>query len=234
MAGTGAMYGALDVGLLITGSSDGARRLKVEVEARDFAAPEALGVVILGNGSGEHGGFTYADTATLALDASAAEDRDLVLELETLFADGKWRLLDEAKSKKDGIGANKDEVRAILDGTPERFVRIDDGRLVGRAKQARPYGTLVMRDALAGENQLELANRLETREPVEPVEPVLSPNRHESRTSSTGSLLREREPEPVELVPLSRERLEPDIPEPDESDDPFGSLSDTDEADPWT
>ena len=46
MAGTGAMYGALDVGLLITRSESGARRLRVDVEARDFAAPDALGVVI--------------------------------------------------------------------------------------------------------------------------------------------------------------------------------------------
>jgi AAA domain/DnaB-like helicase N terminal domain len=56
MAGTGAMYGALDVGLLITRSESGARRLRVDVEARDFAAPEALGVVIGGTGSGEHAG----------------------------------------------------------------------------------------------------------------------------------------------------------------------------------
>ena len=65
MAGTGAMYGALDVGFLITRSESGARRMRVEVEARDFAAPDALGVVIDGTGSGEHGGFTYTDTATL-------------------------------------------------------------------------------------------------------------------------------------------------------------------------
>jgi len=181
MAGTGAMYGALDVGLLITSSSDGARRMRVDVEARDFAAPDAIGVVILGNGTGEHGGFTYVDTATLAVDESATEERDLVLELEALFADGEWRTLNEAKAKPPtGIGANKDELRAVLDGTPARFVRLDDGARVGRAKQAKPYGTVAMRAALADE-QIELENWLGD---AEPVEPVLTSSGHESRTGS--------------------------------------------------
>jgi hypothetical protein len=84
MAGSGAMYGALDVGYFITKSESGARRLRVEIDARDFAAPDPLGVVIVGTGSGEHGGFTYRDTATVVLDETAAEGRDLVAELEQL------------------------------------------------------------------------------------------------------------------------------------------------------
>ena len=129
MAGTGAMYGALDVGFLITRSESGARRLRVDVEARDFAAPDALGVVIQGTGSGEHGGFTYADAATLAIDAAAAEERDLAEELEELFADGLWRTAKEAPAKKDGIAANKDDVREAFEEAPDRFVLVDGRRV---------------------------------------------------------------------------------------------------------
>jgi AAA domain-containing protein len=147
MAGTGAMYGALDVGLLLTRSESGARRIRVDVEARDFAAPEALGIAILGNGSGEHGGFTYADTATLALDETAIEGRDYVGELEQLFADGKWRTLTELSSKQKGIGANRDEIETTLVGSPERFVTVS-GALAGRHVTARPWGTMAMYEAL--------------------------------------------------------------------------------------
>jgi hypothetical protein len=145
MAGTGAMYGALDVGLLITRSESGARRLRLEVEARDFASPNPLGIVIHGVGSGEHGGFTYADTAVLGIDPAAAEERDLAVEIEELFADGTWRTLEEVASKKDGIGANKDDVRKTLEGAPGGFVLVhDDGRRVGRHATARPWGTAAM------------------------------------------------------------------------------------------
>lgn len=143
MAGTGAMYGALDVGLLITRSESGARRLRVEVEARDFAAPDALGVVIGGTGTGDHGGFTYTDTATLEIDPSAAEERDLTAELEALFTDGEWRTVNEAADKANGIGANRGEVRDALTGDPARFVGID-GLRIGRHPNAKPWGTVAM------------------------------------------------------------------------------------------
>jgi hypothetical protein len=84
MAGSGAMYGGLDVGYFITKSESGARRLRVDIDAHDFAAPDPLGVVIVGTGSGEDGGFTYRDTATVILDETATEGRDLVAELEAL------------------------------------------------------------------------------------------------------------------------------------------------------
>jgi AAA domain-containing protein/Toprim domain-containing protein len=144
MAGTGAMYGALDVGFLITRSESGARRMRVDLEARDFAAPDALGVVVVGTGSGEHGGFTYVDSATLALDATAAEERDLVDEIETLFTDEIWRTVSEvADANKNGIGANIDEVRAALSSTPDRFVMVEASR-VGRHANAKPWGTHAM------------------------------------------------------------------------------------------
>jgi hypothetical protein len=142
-AGTGAMYGALDVGFLITRSENGARRLRVDIEARDFAAPDALGVVIEGNGSGEHGGFTYADTAALVIDETAAEERDLAREMEELFADGVCRTGTELSSRAKGIGANRDEVLATLAGSPARFVQVDGPR-VGRHVNAQPWGTRQM------------------------------------------------------------------------------------------
>jgi hypothetical protein len=160
MAGTGAMYGALDVGLLITRSENGARRLRVDIEARDFAAPEPLGVVILGTGSGEHGGFTYADTATLALDPGAAEERDLAHEIEELLGDAKWRTLSELyETKENGIGANKTEVEATLRESPERFARVEPKR-VGRHATAKPWGTTAMLRALEAEEKVVQASEL--------------------------------------------------------------------------
>jgi hypothetical protein len=144
MAGTGAMYGAMDVGFLITQSTDRARRLRVDVDARDFAAPDAIGLRLDGTGSAHHGGFTYTDRAEFVLDASAAEERDLVGELEQLFRDGKWRTLTEIRdAKKGGIGANPDEVRAALSEHPGRFVQVA-GEEVGRHKSAKPWGSVTM------------------------------------------------------------------------------------------
>jgi hypothetical protein len=159
MAGTGAMYGALDVGLLITRSEDGARRLGVVVEARDFAAPDALALAIVGDGTGRHGGFTYADTATLAIDETADEQRDLVALAEELLAgDGDWLLARElsAAPDKGGVGANIDGLRDALEpactppapGAPSRLVRLAKGSGVGRAATAQPYGTWAMYEAL--------------------------------------------------------------------------------------
>lgn len=159
MAGTGAMFGALDLGFYITKSESGARRLRVDVDARDFATPDPLGVVIAGTGSGEHGGFTYHDTALVVLDETATEGRDLVAELEQLFADGRWRTETELASKKDGLGANKDEIRAALEGTPDRFVRVDGPR-AGRHATAKPWGTIAMLEKVA--------------QPLEPPEPPLA------------------------------------------------------------
>jgi hypothetical protein len=159
MAGTGAMYGALDVGFLITRSDNGARLLGVDVEARDFAAPDRLGLAIVGEGTGKHGGFTYADTATLIVDEAAGEDRDYVGEVaELLDNTGRWMTLKELHAKRDhgGIGANPDVLRDALEpatapsptGTPTPLVRLASGQLVGRSRSAQPYGTWAMFDAL--------------------------------------------------------------------------------------
>ena len=56
------------------------------------------------------------------------KERDLARELEALFtADGIWRTYKEAAANKGGIGANEKDVEATLDGTPDRFVRLDSG-----------------------------------------------------------------------------------------------------------
>jgi AAA domain len=145
MAGTGAMYGALDVGLLITKSEDGARRLKVEIEARDFAAPDALGLVIAGDGGGKHGGFRYGDRAQLVTDATAADDVDYVTEVEQLLADGTWRGGDAIAAE---LGRTRKTIEAALAADHERrIVRWDrDGRELDppMAWNARPWGTAAM------------------------------------------------------------------------------------------
>jgi hypothetical protein len=170
MAGTGAMYGALDVGLLITQSTDGARRMRVDVEARDFAAPDAIGIAIKGDGSGEHGGFTYTDAATLELDLTAAGLRDLIAEaLEAVLEAEVWLAGDELAEQ---LGVNRKTLELELEadtknrvelGEPARLVRWDrDGRELPAksddakpwAWNAKPYGTPAMYEKARSEGSV--------------------------------------------------------------------------------
>jgi AAA domain len=63
MTGSGALYGAMDFGVFITGSESGARVLRVEFDGRDSAMPDPIGVRLLGAGSGTNGSLLYADAA---------------------------------------------------------------------------------------------------------------------------------------------------------------------------
>lgn len=74
MSGSGAMYGALDVGIFITGSDQHARALRLDFEARDIAAPDELGIQLEGKGTGPNGGLTYRDTATWVATVTPEED----------------------------------------------------------------------------------------------------------------------------------------------------------------
>jgi AAA domain/DnaB-like helicase N terminal domain len=231
MAGTGAMYGALDVGFLITKSEAGARRLRVDVEARDFAAPDALGVVILGEGSGEHGGFTYADDATLALDPTAAEGRDLAAEMEALFRDDRWRTVAELASREKGIGANKDELEAVLVGSPDRFVQVEPRR-VGRHATAKPWGAATMLRAVEAAEAVEVdqapglpglpsppsAGQLQVEQVAPPKggEPVEPPAPRDGQLASAAEPPRPADPDEEELdrlAELAREAQEDVAPE---------------------
>jgi len=61
------MFGALDVGIFITGR-DG-RIYSLAVESRDLAEPDPFVVRLTGEGSGSNGGFTFADACTLTVAA---------------------------------------------------------------------------------------------------------------------------------------------------------------------
>ena len=85
MSGSGAMHGALDVGMFITGSDDGARKLRVEFDMRDLATPDTIGVHLEGDGNGDNGGFTYADTATFAIRDETPDERDVKAPAEEIM-----------------------------------------------------------------------------------------------------------------------------------------------------
>lgn len=74
MSGSGAMYGALDIGIFITGSENGSRTLRLDFDARDIAAPERLGLHLEGTGTGLNGGFNYNDKAWWTVTDSPDED----------------------------------------------------------------------------------------------------------------------------------------------------------------
>lgn len=77
MAGAGAMYGAFDVGVFITGSDDGGRRLRLEFETRDLANPEPHGVYLAGDPTGKNGGFIYTDAAAWIQQEHAPDEADV-------------------------------------------------------------------------------------------------------------------------------------------------------------
>lgn len=84
MSGSGAMYGAMDIGVFITGSENGAKNLRVEIESRDLATPDRLGIHIRGTGSGDHGGFLYTDKATIDCDDDTPDERDIKAPAEEI------------------------------------------------------------------------------------------------------------------------------------------------------
>jgi hypothetical protein len=63
MSGTGAIYGALDVGMFITGTEDHERKIRIEFEGRDIAMPDPTWARLEGSGTGSNAGFVYADRA---------------------------------------------------------------------------------------------------------------------------------------------------------------------------
>ena len=71
MTGSGALRGAMDSGLFIVASSDGARTMTIEFEARDFAVPAPLHLHICGDGSSANGGFAYRDKAAIVVAGGA-------------------------------------------------------------------------------------------------------------------------------------------------------------------
>ncbi len=77
MSGSGAMYGALDVGIFITGSEDHARRLKIEFDGRDIAMPDPMSVYLEGAGSGPNLSLVYEDKAFWHGDVADVADDDV-------------------------------------------------------------------------------------------------------------------------------------------------------------
>ncbi len=78
MSGSGAMYGALDVGIFITGSEEHGRRLRLEFDGRDIAMPDPLDVMLEGDGSGPNGSLLHEDSAFWHGDIPDIEADDVV------------------------------------------------------------------------------------------------------------------------------------------------------------
>lgn len=77
LSGSGAMFGALDVGIYITGSQNHATELRLAFDLRDLATPNDISINLEGEGTGSAGGYSYHDTATWRIveeDAGVAED----------------------------------------------------------------------------------------------------------------------------------------------------------------
>lgn len=101
MSGSGAMYGALDVGVFITGAENGARKLRIDYDGRDIAMPDPIGVELTGVGHGPNGGFTYTDKAWWV--PTAAPDQE---DLEASAADiAEWLAENDGTARPVEIAA---------------------------------------------------------------------------------------------------------------------------------
>ncbi len=78
MSGSGAMFGALDVGMFITGSDDHARRLKISFDGRDIAMPDPISVYLEGDGTGPNRGLTFSDTAFWSYDIEDVQEDNVI------------------------------------------------------------------------------------------------------------------------------------------------------------
>jgi hypothetical protein len=163
MSGSGAMFGALDAAIYITGSEEGARRLRLEFDTRDLATPDHLNVHLDGQGTGDNGGYTYRDTATF----TATED-------EVPADDFKKAPPDEIKTYVENHGGDVEaiEIRAFFGISSETLTR-RAGRLSdigvdyigGRGKATR----LVLRPEPApAPDQTEMALQSQNKDAAQP------------------------------------------------------------------
>lgn len=84
MSGSGAMYGALDVGIFITGSEQHARKLRLEFDGRDIAMPDPVWVYLEGAGSGPNSSLLYEDRAFWHGDIPEVEQDEMPGSPETI------------------------------------------------------------------------------------------------------------------------------------------------------
>jgi hypothetical protein len=128
MSGSGAMYGALDVGLFITGSDDHARKLRIDFDGRDIAMPDPVSIYLEGDGQGPNKSLTYDDTAFWRGDIDeVAEDNVAVPSVVVIEI---VRRLGEVQ--------RKDLIAAIADELPDAEERTIIARIEKLAKAKPP------------------------------------------------------------------------------------------------
>jgi hypothetical protein len=147
LAGTGAMFGALDVGLFITKSENHARKLTIHTDIRDLAAPDSFVVTLLGDGSGPHGGFAYRDELRLVREDLDPDDK---------LAKGKARdiaafVIDGGGTATPGaIRSHFDLSEQALKNRRERLEELGvDYILDGRNSRYQVRGSAAPRDPVA-------------------------------------------------------------------------------------
>lgn len=118
MSGSGAMFGALDVGIYITGSDNQARKLRIDFDTRDIATPKPISIELVGTGTGDNGGFTYRDTATWQMGDQEVSEDDLKAPPQDIY---DWLV-------KNGGQATSSEIRFAFQ-VSDRTVRDRETRL---------------------------------------------------------------------------------------------------------
>jgi hypothetical protein len=135
MSGSGAMYGALDVGLFITGSDDHGRRLRVDFDGRDIAMPDPLSIYLEGGGRGPNGSLTYTDRAFWRGDIDEVAEDDVAVPSSAAVLDALADLGGYAKRADLVAQVKADAGDAFGDRTFERrLANLLDKDLIARPR----------------------------------------------------------------------------------------------------
>lgn len=133
MSGSGAMFGALDVGMFITGSEENARRLKISFDGRDIAMPDPISVYLEGDGSGPNRGLKFADTAFWSFDIEDVKEDNVTAPPQVVAAwvrgQGGDVLMTDAVAQFKTTDDTMRKRRASLEMLGIKWEAVRDGRV---------------------------------------------------------------------------------------------------------
>jgi hypothetical protein len=115
MSGSGSLYGSADFGMFITRYDRASRMMVVELVSRDEADLGKLTVRLVGQGSSQHGGFTYHDRCVVTATSEHDADEQRAEDQEQAIAD---YLADHGGASQtkivEAVGGNAQDARRTL------------------------------------------------------------------------------------------------------------------------
>lgn len=180
MSGSGAMFGALDAAIYITGSQNHARELRLAFDLRDLATPDDISITLEGDGSGPGGGYTYRDAARWAVTAEETSEDDFKSASPHEIAD--FVRANDGDVKSTEIRAHFGISADTLTRRLGRLAELGIDYLGGRGQTARLVARTPQNDPDEESAQLQMPHA-DTRTRAEP-EPLNGAASHEEAAQS--------------------------------------------------